>query len=156
MKKLYLFILPILFFSLFAGCSKDFLKRYEERIEGTWSLVDVDRRGWNTSTSGVPFRDGTFIFSDGGSLEYINASGERYQGSWTIRKRWVTGSCYTDDNGNYNCDDRYIRSLQIHAINFVTQDVITEFFDDMVFTGTNRFKAFIYTVSSTYIYRFRR
>lgn len=156
MKKLYSFIFLLLFCSFFAGCSKDFLKRYEERIEGTWRLADVDRRGWGGSTSSLPFRDGTFIFSDGSSLEYINTSGERYQGSWNIRKRWVTGNCYTDDNGNYNCNDRYVRSLQIHAINFVTQDVITEFFDDIVFTGTNRFNAFIYTGNSTYIYRFRR
>jgi hypothetical protein len=156
MKKICSFTIPVLLVFIFAGCSKDFLKRYEERIEGTWNLSDVDRRGWNTSTSSVHFRDGTFIFSDDGSLEYINATGERYQGSWNIRKRWVTGNCYTDDNGNYNCDDRYIRSLQILAINFVTQDVITEFFDDIIFTGTNRFNAFIYTGNSTYIYRFRR
>ena len=151
MKKLYfLSFLSILFF-ISINCSKDFLKPYEERIEGTWSLVDVDRHGWNTGTGGLPFRDGTFIFSDNGNLEYINTAGERYQGSWNLRKRWMPGNC-----NNGDCSDRYVRSLHIHAINFTTQDVITEYFDEIIFTGTDRFKAFIYSGTSTYVYRFIR
>ena len=44
MNKHYTLIL-LLAFSL-AACSKDFLKPYEDRIEGgTWELHDVDRRG---------------------------------------------------------------------------------------------------------------
>jgi hypothetical protein len=151
MKKFYLLAPGLSLFFILTGCSKDFLKRYEERIEGTWTLVDVDRNGWSGSTSGLPFRDGTFIFSDNGNLEYISTSGDSYQGSWNMRKRWMPGNCINGD-----CNDRYVRSLQIHAINFTTQDLITEYFDDIVFTGTNRFKALIYTGTSTYVYRFRR
>jgi len=73
MKKLY--FLSLLFPTLlFWGCSKDFLKRYEDRIEGSWQLTDVDRLGWGGSTSGVVFRDGLFTFSDNGKLEYVSTS----------------------------------------------------------------------------------
>ena len=156
MKKIYLLTILVLFSALFISCSKDFLKRYEDRIEGTWNLIDVDRIGFNGSTSGLPFRDGQFTFSDGGSLEYVSTAGDTLKGSWDIRKRWMTGNCYTDENGNYNCDDRYVRSMQINAINFISQEVRSEYFDEIIFTGTNRFKAYIYTGFSTYVFRFRR
>jgi hypothetical protein len=156
MKGIYLLSILVFFSSLFVGCSKDFLKRYEERIQGTWNLIDVDRIGFNGSTSGLPFRDGQFTFSDEGSLEYVSTAGDTLQGSWDLRKRWMTGNCYKEDNGNYNCDDRYVRSMQINAINFITQDVRSEYFDEIIFTGTNRFKAYIYTGFSTYVFRFRR
>jgi hypothetical protein len=156
MKKIYLFAIAVLFSTFFFGCSKDFLKRYEDRIEGVWDLVDVDRIGFNGSTSGLPFRDGQFTFSDGGSLQYVSTGGDTLQGSWDIRKRWMTGNCYTNDNGNYSCEDRNVRSMQITAINFVTQEVRSEYFDEIKFTGTNRFKAYIYSGFSTYVFRFRR
>ncbi len=157
MKKIYSPSILVLITFLFAGCSKDFLKRYEDRIEGgTWTLIDVDRIGFNGSTSGLPFRDGLFTFYDGGSLQYVSTAGDTLQGSWDINKRWMAGNCYTNDNGNYNCDDRRVRSMQITAINFITQDIRSEYFDDIVFTGTNRFKAYIYSGFSTYVFRFRR
>ena len=156
MKKFYSLTILSTFIVFSTGCSKDFLKRYEKRIEGTWSLIDVDRIGFGGSNSSMPFRDGLFTFSDDGSPEYTSTSGEIYQGSWDIRKRWMTGNCYTYDNGNYHCDDRYVRSMQITAINFTTQDVRTEYFDEIIFTGTDRFKAYIYNGFSTYVFRFRR
>lgn len=157
MKKIYSFTVFILLSFSFAGCSKDFLKRYEERIQGgSWTLIDVDRVGLNGSTSSLPFRDGQFSFYDGGSLLYISTAGDTLQGNWSIDKRWMTGNCYTNDNGNYNCDDRRVRSMLINAINFVTQDVRSEYFDEIVFTGTDRFRAYIYKGFSTYVFRFRR
>lgn len=151
MKQRYFSVITFLLLVLLSSCSKDFLKPYEERIEGSWSLIDVDRRGLNGSTGGLPFRDGTFIFSENGNLEYISTAGETYQGSWNLRKRWMRGNCNDGD-----CSDRYVRSLQIHAINFTTQDVITEYFDEIKFTGTNKFRAFIFSGASTYVYRFSR
>ena len=155
MKKFYFFsilVFPILFF----GCSKDFLKRYEDRIEGRWHLTDVDRIGLGGSTSSVSFRDGFFTFSDGGQLEYVNNSGQSYQGSWDIRRDWVRGRCYNNEDGRRECDDRYIRSMHITAVNFATQDVRSEYFDEIIFTGTNRFKAYIYSGFRSYVFRFRR
>jgi hypothetical protein len=155
MKKLYFLSFWCTVF-LFVGCSKDFLKRYEDRIEGTWELTDVDRLGWGGSTSGVVFRDGLFTFSENGGLEYASSSGQVYQGSWNMRRDWVRGQCYTDENGNYECDDRYVRSMHITAVDFANQDVRSEYFDEIIFTGTNRFKAYIYSGSRSYVFRFRR
>lgn len=156
MKQLYTSVFTILLFVLSSGCSKDFLKRYEDRLEGTWALVNVDRIGLNGSTSGLPFRDGHFLFHDGGTMEYVSTANDTLHGSWDLRKRWMSGNCYTNENGNYDCDNRYVRSMQVNAINFSTQDVRSEFFDDIKFTGTNRFKAYIYSGYSTYVFRFLR
>ncbi len=89
MKKIY-FLAPGMFFlSFFTGCSKDFLRSYEHRIEGSWRLIDVDRTGIGGSTSNLPFRDGVFTFSENGEFEYINNVGEIYKGSWDIRREWI-------------------------------------------------------------------
>jgi len=148
MKKIY----SILFVSfLLAGCSKDFLKSYENRIEGVWRLVDVDRRGFGGSISQLPFQSGQFTFRDGGQLDYQDDAGNLYEGSWDIRREWVSGNC----NGN-NCDDRQVKALNIVAINFLTQEIRSEYFEEMQFTGTDRFNAYIYSGAHTYIFRFRR
>ncbi len=153
MKKIYCFVLLSIFI---AGCSKDVLKRYEKRIEGVWQLVDVDRVGIGGSTSNVTFSDGQFTFSRDGQLKYTDNAGNAYNGSWDIRREWRRGSCNTDDNGNRNCDDKQVKTLRITAINFTSQDVKTEYFDEMVFTGTNRFNAYVYSGFHTYVFRFRR
>ena len=155
MKKFYFLIL--LFPTLLSlGCSKDFLKRYEDRIEGTWQLTDVDRIGWGGSTSGLNFRDGLFTFSDNGGLEYVSTSGQVYQGSWDMRRDWVRDRCYTNEDGYNKCDDRYVRSMQVTAVDFTNQDIRSEYFDEIIFTSTNRFKAYIYTGSRSYVFRFKR
>ena len=156
MKKIYLtpfLFLPLL---LFTGCSKDFLKRYDKRIQGAWQLVDVDRIGWGGSTSSVPFREGTFTFAEDGQLEYTNGAGDIYQGAWDIRRDWVRNQCYTNEDGDSDCDDRYVHSMHVTAVNFTTQEVRTEYFDEVIFTATNRFKAYVYTGSRSYVFRFRR
>jgi hypothetical protein len=155
MQKLYFFTFLFTTF-LFAGCSKDFLKRYEDRIEGVWQLTDVDRLGWGGNTSGVTFRDGLFTFSENGGLEYTSTSGQVYQGSWDLRRNWVRGQCYTNEDGYTECDDRYVRSMHITAVDFANQDIRSEYFDEILFTGTNRFKAYIYTGSRSYVFRFKR
>lgn len=153
MKKLYPFFLICI---CFAGCSKDFLKQYDTRIKGSWQLVDIDRIGFGGSISNLPFTGGSFTFSDGGSLRYVDPSGEVYNGSWDIRKEWRRGNCSTDDDGDRNCDDKRVKTLHITAISFSGQDVRSEYFDEMVFTGTDRFKAYINSGFHTYVFRFRR
>jgi hypothetical protein len=155
MKKIYSFTLCVLLIVL-AGCSKDFLKRYEKRIEGSWELVDVDRVGIGGGGSGSAFTEGIFTFSDDGRLQYTSGSGQVYQGSWDIRRDWVSGQCSSDDNGNTDCNDRNVKSLHLTAVDFTNQDVRSEFFNEIVFTGTNRFKAYIYSGFRTYVFRFRR
>ncbi|MEO8403577.1 MAG: hypothetical protein ABI480_03245 [Chitinophagaceae bacterium] len=139
MKKLYPFILSTF---LIAGCSKDAFKSYDSRIEGTWLLTDVDRRGIGGSVSHLPFTEGKFIFASNGGLTYTNSSGALYNGTWDIKRSHVNE---TDS-----------RTLLITAVDFTSQDVKSEFFNDMNFTGTNHFKAFIESDFHTYVYHFKR
>lgn len=156
MKKIYPILIIICLGLLQAGCSKDFLKSYDKRIHGSWKIIDVDRVGIGGSISSLAFKEGTFIFTDDGKLEYTDNAGETYNGSWNIRKKRITGNCSTNENGSRNCDDKTVQSLSITAVNFTTQDVKSEFFDDLQFTSTNRFKAYIYSGTKTYVFRFLR
>lgn len=154
MKKIYFAVLISCAFIIASGCSKDALKNYEDRIEGSWRLYEVDRIGFGSSS--LPFTEGRFSFSPGGKLVYTDMSGALFDGSWDMHRRTIRGNCDTDNNGNRQCNDKNVRSLQITAINFQNRDVRTEYFDEIVFTGTNKFKAYIYLTSRTYVFRFRR
>jgi hypothetical protein len=140
MIKNYTLILFLIFSLL--GCSKDFLKPYEDRIEGgTWELHDIDRRGIGGGYD-PQFTGGKFNFFEGGELIYTDEAGNEYEGSWSIRK--------------YDSQDGRVRSLSVTAIDFTNNRVLVEDFDDMQFSGTNRFRAFVYTGNRTYVFRFKR
>jgi hypothetical protein len=141
MKKIYT-ISIVLSFVVFLGCSKDFLKKYDRRIVGTWEIADINRVGLGGNIDNLPFRDGTFIFNEDGSLQYINTSGDVYEGRWDITKKII--------------NEENIRSLEITAIDFTAQRVLAESYDDMNFTGTDHFKAHINSGFHTYVTHFRR
>jgi hypothetical protein len=143
MNKFYTTAIAISTIFLFNSCKKD----YSERIIGTWDLEDVDRRGIGGSTSNLAFQNGKFEFQQGGGLIYTNSAGQVYNGSWDVREE----STY-DSDGNR----KYTRALEINAINFSTQEVRTEYFNEIVFRGNNTLKAFIYSGTKTYVYRFER
>ena len=141
MKKIY--TVSILFFILlFSACSKDFLKRYENRIVGTWRITDVNRIGFGGSTSHLPFTTGTFTFFDNGSLDYVKSANVTFKGSWEIVKKIR--------------ENETVHSLQITAVDFTNQQVLSEYYDDINFTGTNHFKANINSDFHTYVTHFRR
>lgn len=141
MKKLYLSFLPIIIL-LISACSKDFLRSYDNRITGgTWELYDVNNFGIGSRYRPV-FNSGRFTFESSGQVTYTTNSGEIYRGSWDIRKEWVQ-------------DDK-VQSLFITVTNFQTQHVLSEYFDDIQFTGTNRFKGFVYSGGRTYTFKFKR
>ena len=77
------------FYLCLAGCSKDFLKSYDERILGTWQLTDVDRVGFGGNTANLPFTGGTFNFKDGGVLIFTDPSGTVFNGTWDIEKKSI-------------------------------------------------------------------
>jgi hypothetical protein len=141
MKKLYISLIPLSLF-LFNGCSKDFLKSYEKRLTGgTWELFDVNSFGIGSGYRPA-FTSGRFVFESDGDLTYTDNNGEVYVGSWEIRH-------------DYQNDQQY-QSLFITVIDFQTQDVISEYFDDMQFTGTDRFNAMINGNSRMYTCKFKR
>lgn len=155
MKQLYLLLLftTTLFLS---SCSKDFLKSYEKRIDGEWRLTDIDNRGLG-STRPMPIQTGDrFLFEEDGSLVFTRNTGEVYDGAWDISRRFIPGGCYTDEFGYYVCDNRRVKTLTLSGVDFDNQDYFSLHFDEIVFTGTNRFKAFIYEGGKTYVFRFRR
>lgn len=143
MKKIYLLFWPFVFFML-AACSKDIFKSYDKRITGgTWELYDVNNFGLGGRYSPA-FVNGHFEFMESGRLQYTNPQGQVYEGSWDIRRDRISG-----DNGD-------IRGLFITVINFQTQEVLSEYFDEIRFTGTNRFRAQINSGSRTYTFKFKR
>lgn len=141
MKKSYALV-GMISFILLCGCSKDILKSYENRIIGTWRITDINKFGLGGDTDNLPFRDGTFTFNENGTMTYVNAANVPFNGSWEIKKKIVNGETF--------------RSLQVTAIDFTNQQVLTEYYDDMNFTGTNRFKASVISTLRTYVTHFRR
>jgi hypothetical protein len=141
MKRIFTLSLGLSYF-LLSGCSKDFLKRYEKRIIGTWEITDVDRIGIGGSTSNLPFREGTITFQENGTLTYINGANGSFSGTWEIKKKqW---------------DDETVQSLQLTAIDFTNQQMVSEYYDDINFTSTDRIKARTLSTTHTYITTFRR
>jgi hypothetical protein len=141
MKNIYTSAI-LLSLLIFSGCSKDFLKKYDKRIIGTWRIADVNRVGLGGDLDNLPFRSGTFIFNEGGQLTYISSTNVTYQGSWDIIKRTI--------------GDEVIRSLEVTAVDFAGQRVLTEHYDDMNFVGTDHFKASINSGWHAYVTHFRR
>lgn len=140
MKKSYSLAIFLVF--LCCSCSKDVLKRYDDRIIGTWRITDVNRSGIGGSTANLPFQSGTVTFFDNGSLDYTNESGALYKGSWDISRRTFS------DHTHYQ--------LEVTAVDFTNQHMLSENYDDINFSGTNRFKARIYDGLRTYITHFRK
>ena len=152
MTKLYTFAFMFGLVLFLSGCKKE---RYAERIIGTWELVDVDRVGGG-STGSLPFRDGRFTFEESGGLTYIASNGDVYSGNWDMDRKNIQGNCYTDDDGYTNCENRVARTLQVSMANFSTQDVLSEYFDEIIFSSNNRFRAVIYGTTRIFRFDFRR
>ena len=140
MRNLYASIL--LAAILLAGCSKDFLKSYDDRILGRWHVTGVNRVGIGGDTDHLPFRDGTFTFFEDGTLHYTRGGAE-YTGTWDIEKR------------NYGEGDVQ-RILKITAVDFNNQQILSQYYDDMNFVSTDHFKATIISGFHTYVTHFRR
>ena len=142
MTKIYSSALLFIMTLSLAGCSKDFLKRYEKRIIGTWRITGINRIGIGGGFEHLAFRNGTFSFQEGGTLIYTNASGTRFEGKWDVDK------VYDDD------DTR--RTLHITVADYQNQQVLSEYYEDMIFVGTNHFKANARSGFNNYMTHFRR
>jgi hypothetical protein len=127
---------------LLSGCSKDILKSYDQRIVGAWEITDIDRYGFS-SNDNLPFEeDGMLTFTNDGDVIY-SYDGTDYKGSWDIIRVRIS-------------DDETQRALQLNVIDFTGQRVLSEYFHNIQFTGTDRFTAFIEYGTRIYVYRFRR
>lgn len=80
-----------------------------------------------------------------GTSTFTNSAGELFKGTWDIQKKRID-----NDNGTI------YHSLQITAVNFNTQEVLGEYYDDINFTGTDHIKARIFSGTHTYITHLER
>ncbi len=144
MNKIYAYYITasLASFIFFSSCSKDILKSYDRRIIGSWDITGVDRTGFGGSTSDLPFKDGAFSFAADGGLTYVNAAGISYSGTWNIQKKYSNNQTY--------------QSLEIQAVNFNTQQILSEYYDDIDFTSSGHFKARIEQGLHTYVTHYRK
>ena len=144
MKKIYTYCITACFasFMFLSSCSKDLLKSYDRRIIGTWDITDIDKTGFGGSTRDLPFKDGSFNFFSDGSLTYVDLTGISYTGSWNIQKKYWNDQTY--------------QSLEIQAVNFNTQQILSEYYDDIDFMSSGHFKARIEQGLHTYVTHYRK
>lgn len=143
MKKFYTIFLAVSSLFLFNSCSKDILKSYEDRIIGIWELEEVNRVGIGGDVSDLPIKEGSiFEFNEHGALTFTDINGDIYTGSWDIERAYY--------------DEQQIRSLHIAVVNFATQQMRSELFEEIRFTSTNKFKGFIRQGAHTYVFHFER
>jgi hypothetical protein len=146
--KLYLpvLLLAVLFFS---SCKK---WRPENRIIGSWKLVEVEkRRLFDKETIRVGYEPGTFVFTENGTASYIDTS-VQMTGSWEMRRE-NTG--YYDADGNWQTNGKTV--FRVRLYNFSANRVIDWYFDRIDFRNSgNKLFAFIDGASYNYRYDFRK
>lgn len=141
MRKCY-FITSVFLLLIVTGCSKDVLRSYDHRIVGTWRIADINRFGIGARDN-LPFEEeGRLTFTADGQVTY-EMGGQVYRGSWDIIR-------------HRNNEDEMRHALQLTAVDFNNQRVLSEYFNNMRFTGTNRFNASLEYGTRTYVYLFRR
>lgn len=141
MKKIYLITALLLTVTLMA-CSKDFLKKYDRRIVGTWKIEDVRIYGLGGSFDNLPFTEGSISFYEDGRLTFASTTNGNFTGNWDIVKK--------------NVDDETVHSMIITAVNYSTTQSISQYYDDINFTGTDRFKATSVSGFHSYVTIFKR
>src|SRR5687767_10872979 len=78
MKKIYLAFIPFILLFLIA-CKKDKPEAYDTLLtSSTWELYDYYAPNYINPS----FVDGTINFFPGGRVEYIDKSGNTYNGTW--------------------------------------------------------------------------
>lgn len=125
-----------------SGCIKEGYRTAERRILGEWRIDDVNPMGWGGNSARIPFNNGRFTFYDNGTLSYVNDNNQQFSGSWYINRRWQ--------------DDTQWLSMQITAVDFVNQQVLSQFYENLDFRGRNRLRAETQQSTRRYVTYFRR
>ena len=125
-----------------SGCIKEGYRTAERRILGEWRIDDVNPMGWGGNSARIPFNNGRFTFYDNGTLSYVNDNNQQFSGSWYINRRWQ--------------DDEQWLSMQITAVDFVNQQVLSQFYENLDFRGRSRLRAETQHSTRRYVTYFRR
>lgn len=147
-SKLYIFSLALIFLAL--GSCRKWLP--ENRIVGTWRLVDVEkRRLLNSEELTTDYESGTFVFNNNGTAAFSD-SAVQLDGTWSMRRE---RDGYYDDDGDWNSDGRTI--LVVRLYNFSANKVLDWYFDRIDFRSSgDKLIAFMDGASYTYRYDFRK
>lgn len=137
MKKIYAAFFP-LFLLLFTACKKEHpADPYNDQLIGsTWRLVKIDAPNYINP----PFANGSFTFKPKGQLEYVDINGNSYNGSWYITYHEETVKHF----------------LYLSIVDPEHNAVISQFYDDIEFIGTEYFTAYFYLSSFVNSFYFQR
>lgn len=143
--KAQFYLSIVLAIILFTSCRK-WLP--ENRIVGSWKLVDADKKRWFESedfTTG--YESGTFTFSDNGVAIYVDAN-LQMSGTWSMRQR---GGGYYDGDGTWQDGTR--TEFDVDLYNFPQNRVLNWDFDNIDFRNSGD-KLFAYYNGAGYNYRY--
>jgi len=144
------YLLTLIFCSvLFTNCKKWYP---ENRIEGTWKLVEVQKRKLLSNDIYLTgYESGSFVFNANGNASYTDAAGV-LTGTWSMHR---SDDGYYGSDGNWHGDRKTI--FIVHVNNFAANRVIDWYFDNIDFRGSgDKLFAYIDRGSYTYRYDFRR
>lgn len=147
-SKFYPFLVLSLVF-LFSSCKK-WLP--ENRVVGTWQLVDAEkRRAFCNQSFTTGYETGVFTFYDNGDATYRDAA-VTMTGSWNMRD--IDGG-YSDQDGNWQSQQR--TDMLIKLYDFRSNRVLDWYFDYIDFrTSGNRLIGFVNGANYNYRYYFRK
>ncbi|WP_018627376.1 hypothetical protein [Niabella aurantiaca] len=145
MKKGYLSVLLVTL--LFISCSKDIFKRYEKRIIGDWEVEDINSYGFGSMP--MNFGEGAYHFGEDRSFIFTDINGVAYTGKWQIKKYWTNNNCD-------GCSSDNIRTLMVSAVDNRSGELKADYFNEIKFTGTDRFNGTMVNGTRTRVFKFRR
>ena len=148
--KSKLYLIPLFLLLFFVSACKKWLP--ENRIVGTWRLVDAEKkRLFSTDGFTTGYEDGLFVFNENGTASYSDPS-MQLDGTWSMRN---VGGGYYDSDNNWHDNARTV--FLINLYNFPANQVLNLSFDRVDFrNGGRKMFAFIDGRSYTYRYDFRK
>jgi len=146
----------LLFVSLsLISCKKVLLHQYGEELYGEWENTSINKVGVQGDYSGLDFRRGKFVFTEGGSLRYTDLAGKVYEGNW-ITDETKEADCYTGPDGDDICTNDWRKTLKLTASGASSQQKNIYFYE-VIFVNKDQFKARVKTDYYTrYEYLFTR
>ncbi|GAB3415587.1 hypothetical protein [Niabella aquatica] len=137
------FTISFLFLIVLVSCTKHRLEKFNNRIVGNWSLVEINTFGLGSSY--IVFNGGSFSFRSDNSAIYYDRNNVAYSGTW-----YIDAYTYTDNEGD--SDTEYILSIDVANGNSIKFDRL----EIPRFGNANRFKAKVYNSMNVVTYVFER
>jgi hypothetical protein len=151
MKKIYLVVFTCI---LLSACTSesDF---NDMQVVGAWTLVDQNGYGFAGGPQGQ-IMTSKIVFNDDMTLRYTTPHGVECAGTWTTQRTTTSENCYTDGDGNQQCDQRTDTELCIYITDPATQRVGKETLSDITFNDADSFTGKITSATHIYSFLFRK